>query len=141
MINTDFIVLISLFSLRSTVGGELSSFFVLWFNSLMICGCWIPIYCWFPFSFFLFIQDSILDLTIGPYETYEDALFGYKVQLKFNLHIYLYVTLLKRYSRKVKNVNYEMCSRDSIIVLKGNNTIDTLTISSSLSGSGKISLY
>lgn len=92
-------------------------------------------------SFFLFIQDSILDLTIGPYETYEDALFGYKVQLKFNLHIYLYVTLLKRYSRKVKNVNYEMCSRDSIIVLKGNNTIDTLTISSSLSGSGKISLY
>ena len=25
------------------------------------------------------MQDSKLDITIGPYETYEDKLFGYKV--------------------------------------------------------------
>lgn len=25
------------------------------------------------------MQDSKLDVTIGPYETYEDKLFGYKV--------------------------------------------------------------
>lgn len=32
-------------------------------------------------------QDSPLDITIGPYETYEDGLFGYKVSsiLVFNL--------------------------------------------------------
>lgn len=29
-------------------------------------------------------KDSKLDITIGPYETYEDAIFGYKVnKLKF----------------------------------------------------------
>lgn len=27
------------------------------------------------------MQDSKLDVTIGPYETYEDKLFGYKVAL------------------------------------------------------------
>jgi len=27
----------------------------------------------------VFLQDSKLDVTIGPYETYEDKLFGYKV--------------------------------------------------------------
>lgn len=30
------------------------------------------------------MQDSKIDVTIGPYETYEDTLFGYKV-LFFNL--------------------------------------------------------
>lgn len=29
-------------------------------------------------------QDSTVDVTIGPYETYEDALYGYKVaEMKF----------------------------------------------------------
>lgn len=28
---------------------------------------------------FIFVQDSKIDVTIGPYETYEDTLFGYKV--------------------------------------------------------------
>lgn len=28
---------------------------------------------------FLVLKDSKVDVTIGPYETYEDVLFGYKV--------------------------------------------------------------
>lgn len=31
------------------------------------------------FPYFHHLKDSKLDVTIGPYETYEDALFGYKV--------------------------------------------------------------
>ena len=34
-----------------------------------------PIY----FAFLSCMQDSNLDVTIGPYETYEDGLFSYKV--------------------------------------------------------------
>lgn len=31
------------------------------------------------------MKDSKLDVTIGPYETYEDALFGYKVSTNFEI--------------------------------------------------------
>ena len=31
------------------------------------------------FGILFSMQDSKLDITIGPYETYEDKLFGYKV--------------------------------------------------------------
>lgn len=33
--------------------------------------------------FYFLFKDSKLDVTIGPYETYEDAVFGYKVQIHF----------------------------------------------------------
>nr|POF19857.1 nudix hydrolase 3 [Quercus suber] len=39
-------------------------------NSNRFCNCY--------FAFLKQLFDSKLDVTIGPYETYEDALFGYK---------------------------------------------------------------
>lgn len=35
------------------------------------------------FGILISMQDSKLDITIGPYETYEDKLFGYKVLGKY----------------------------------------------------------
>jgi hypothetical protein len=35
------------------------------------------------------MQDSNLDLTIGPYETYEDSLFSYKVFFTVSPHLFV----------------------------------------------------
>lgn len=43
---------------------------------------------------FCYLQDSPIDVTIGPYETYEDGLFGYKVlpDWLFLLHSFSHVS-------------------------------------------------
>lgn len=46
----------------------------------------------FYFPAYHSFQDSKLDVTIGPYETYEDAIFGYKVHVDYLCLWYLCIT-------------------------------------------------
>lgn len=45
-------------------------------------------------SLFPNLKDSKLDVTIGPYETYEDTLFGYKVLFTQNISSCIFIHAL-----------------------------------------------
>lgn len=59
------------------------------------------------FSCSFVFKDSKLDITIGPYETYEDALFGYKVMLNVKLSIPLPFSLYYYLRQTMTNKKFE----------------------------------
>lgn len=61
-------------------------------------------------------KDSKLDITIGPYETYEDTIFGYKVFLMAIIYNALFVMKLPLLS-----FSYSVCLHNSVIWLSRHN--------------------